>query len=156
MIRTLSSSWAASRACSFYRLPNVQDLPVNKSQGLLCRFLGILFGVSAGGRSLIKPSFVAASIIDVCLSVTGLPNSVALDIVDHLRNAMGGAGTGGLLTFTALIVTMRLPPLPGLATILRRVRNRLTARFWDRLQRRACRGPRQRYFGKMRGEGRSW
>lgn len=119
-----------------YGLPNVRDLPVNNSQGLLCRFLDILrstvfpciilgnlFGVSAGGQSLIKPSFVAASIIDVCLSVTGLPNSVAFDIVDHLRNAMGRAGTGGLLTFTALIVTIRLPPLPGLATILRRVRN---------------------------------
>lgn len=58
--------------------------------------------------------FLAVSIIDFCLSFTGLPSFIAIDILGWLRSLdLGGANTG-FLQFTALFVTMALAILLGM------------------------------------------
>ncbi len=58
--------------------------------------------------------FLAVSIIDFCLSFTGLPSFIAIDILGWLRGLDLGGSNTGVLQFIALAVTMALAILLGM------------------------------------------
>lgn len=58
--------------------------------------------------------FLAVSIIDFCLNVTGLSDFIALDVLGWLRSLdLGGSGSG-VFQFVALLTTMALAVLLGM------------------------------------------
>ncbi len=58
--------------------------------------------------------FLAVSIIDFCLNLTGLSDFIALDVLGWLRSLdLGGSGSG-LFQFVALLTTMALAVLLGM------------------------------------------
>ncbi len=58
--------------------------------------------------------FLAVSIIDFCLQLTGLSDFIALDVLGWLRSLdLGGSGSG-LFQFLALLITMALAVLLGM------------------------------------------
>ena len=58
--------------------------------------------------------FLAVSIIDFCLSFTGLPFFISLDVLEWLRSLDLGAGGSVVFQFMALAVTMLLAVLLGM------------------------------------------
>ncbi len=58
--------------------------------------------------------FLAVSIIDFCLSFTGLSSFIALDILGWLRTMDYGGANSGIAQFAALFVTMLLAVLLGM------------------------------------------
>ncbi len=58
--------------------------------------------------------FLAVSIIDFCLKLTGLSDFIAIDVLGWLRSLDLGGGGSGLFQFIALLTTMALAVLLGM------------------------------------------
>ncbi|MBR9651960.1 TRAP transporter permease [Thalassovita aquimarina] len=58
--------------------------------------------------------FLAVSVIDFCLNLTGLSNYIAVDIIGWLRGSGGMIGENGLFLFVALAATMVMAILLGM------------------------------------------
>ncbi|MEM9350326.1 MAG: TRAP transporter fused permease subunit, partial [Pseudomonadota bacterium] len=76
----------------------------------------ILDALSDGGIliSTLYLMFLAVSIIDFCLSFTGLPVFLSLDVLSWLNGLNLGSGGSGLFQFVALLLTMLLAVLLGM------------------------------------------
>lgn len=76
----------------------------------------ILDGVSDAGIlvSTLYLMFLAVSVIDFCLSFTGLPNFISLDVLGWLRGLDLGQGGPVVFQFAALLVTMLIAILLGM------------------------------------------
>lgn len=76
----------------------------------------IMDALSAAGVliSTLYLMFLAVSIIDFCLSFTGLPVFLSLDVLAWLSGLNLGDGNSGLFQFIALFVTMLLAVLLGM------------------------------------------
>jgi len=98
--------WAVILLCFLLFL----DKDVRKEPG---RLLDALSG-SGVLISTLYLMFLAVSIIDFCLNVTGLSDFIALDILGWLRSLdLGGSGSG-VFQFIALLTTMALAVLLGM------------------------------------------
>ncbi len=58
--------------------------------------------------------FLAVSVIDFCLNLTGLSNYIAVDIISWLRASGGAVGEGGAFLFLALFATMCMAIVLGM------------------------------------------
>lgn len=58
--------------------------------------------------------FLAVSVIDFCLNLTGLSNYIAVDIIGILRGTGGAIGENGFFLFLALAATMLMAILLGM------------------------------------------
>jgi TRAP transporter 4TM/12TM fusion protein len=58
--------------------------------------------------------FLAVSVIDFCLNLTGLSNYIAVDIIGWLRASGGAVGEGGAFLFLALFATMCMAIVLGM------------------------------------------
>ncbi|TDK41129.1 TRAP transporter fused permease subunit [Antarcticimicrobium luteum] len=58
--------------------------------------------------------FLAVSVIDFCLNLTGLSNYIAVDIISWLRASGGVIGDSALFLFVALLATMLMAILLGM------------------------------------------
>lgn len=58
--------------------------------------------------------FLAVSVIDFCLNLTGLSNFIAIDIISWLRGAGGMIGENGAYLLLALLATMLMAILLGM------------------------------------------